>query len=58
MEQTDIQKMTIIVGQHAGKILTLAQIGFFDMVNGSVTVHFANDGRIVKLDRHNIFSIT
>lgn len=50
--------MAVIVGAHADKIEILARIGFFDMVNGSITVHFRPDGSIAKIERNSVFSVT
>lgn len=58
MENSEIDTVAIIVGGHFKDILALIQVGFFDMRNGSITVHFGNEGTIKKIERNNFFSIT
>lgn len=46
---------TFLAGQ-MDKIMTLMQSGFFEMRNGSVTVHFDTSGRVRKVERHDVFT--
>lgn len=45
--------LLVLLEKHEGKLLTLLQAGFFDMQNGSMTVHFGQDGSIRKIERHD-----
>lgn len=58
MNENEIDTIAIFVGRHAKEILTLMQVGFFDMHNGSMTVHFGNEGTIRKIEKNNVFSVS
>lgn len=45
--------LLVLLEKHEAKLLTLLQAGFFDMSQGSVTVHFRQDGSIGKIERHD-----
>jgi hypothetical protein len=47
----------VVVGEHADKILALLQAGFFDMRTGSIEVHFDNEGKIRKINKHIVFNV-
>lgn len=54
-EQTP--NLAVLVGQHADKIMALAQAGFFEMRNGSIECFFDLNGRLRKIDKHVSFQI-
>ncbi len=58
MDTLEADKVAIFVGEHVDAIMALMRVGFFDMRNGSFTVHFGNEGTIRKIEKHNVFSIT
>jgi hypothetical protein len=49
--------LAVLVGEHADKILALYQAGFFGMRNGSMTVHFGQDGKIRKFEVHQVINV-
>ncbi len=48
--------MAVFLGKHADKVIALIQSGFFDVVNGSVTVHIDHLGTIKKIEKHIIYN--
>ena len=44
------------LAQNMDKIMALMQTGFFEMKNGSVTVHFGPQNDIRKIERHDVFT--
>lgn len=48
----EVPNIAVIMGQHADKVMVLAQLGFFNMVSGSFTVHFNAEGKMKKIERN------
>ena len=47
-----------VIVRNLDKVLILMQTGIFEMKNGSITIHFDGQGKIRKVERHDIFNIS
>jgi hypothetical protein len=56
MERND-QLGIAMLGANADKVLALIQAGFFDMKNGSLTVHFDIQGKLRKIEKNIVFNV-
>lgn len=51
-----MQNTAVFLGQHADKVIALIQSGFFEVTNGSVTVHIDHLGVIRKIEKHIVYN--
>ena len=58
MNDLEVDLFTTMVVSKASIIMTLAQCGFFDMKNGSMTFYFGNEGTIKKIEKHNVITLS
>lgn len=54
----EAQNIAIFLNTHADKMLALMQSGFFEMKGGSMTVHFDALGKIRKIEKTNVFTMS
>ena len=54
MQETEDIFVTFI-SQRVDVLLTLMQCGFFDMKGGSMTIHFRPNGRIGRVEKHDVY---
>lgn len=52
------EELAVYFATHFSELFILMNAGFFDMRNGSMTVHFDNAGKIRKIEKHNVFTVT
>lgn len=58
MDEERAETVAVFLGEHVDKLMVLMQHGFFNIKNGSMTIHFGNDGNIRKIERHDSFTLS
>lgn len=53
----DQQNLAIFLGSHAETVLALMRVGFFDHKGGSIECHFDAEGKLRKIDKHQVYKI-
>jgi hypothetical protein len=58
MQNEESQVLAVFFAGNIEKLMILMRTGFFEMKNGTITVHFNAEGGIRKIEKNNHFNLS